>query len=234
MIIQPPDSDAAFPPPRTTETSLFWPDSEGLLQNIISIDPALWEQPMTLMPSALASRTPPSPSFDSGVTSTAGDEGHRAIQSLSAQLNNTLTGITTPATLSDLTSKFLDSCLHMFFSNFIPMFPVVHQPTFVFRECSPPLLLNAIAIGSMFLGTKEASTKVQMLALHFEHNSLNVGRCIVASCTYCYCNILACNDQAQGSVRCRVGIATCPDLTAQSGLCCTLPCKINIVYIEQR
>jgi hypothetical protein len=163
VIIHSSEPDAVFLSPDLTETSLFWPDSEGLLQNIISIDPALWEQPITLMPSALASRNSPNPSFDMSAASTAGDEGHRAIQSLSAQLSNTLTGITTPATLSDLTSKFLDSCLHMFFSRFVPMFPVVHEPTFVFRECSPPLLLNAIALGSLFLGTKEASSKVLLL-----------------------------------------------------------------------
>jgi hypothetical protein len=142
------------------ETSLFWPDSEGLLQNIISINPALWAQPTTMMPSAVASRASPCPPIDPGMSSTAGDEGRRAIQSLSAQLSNTVTGVTTPASLSGLTSKFLDSCLHMFFSSFVPMFPVVHQPTFVFRECSPSLLLNAIAIGSLFLGTNEASAKV--------------------------------------------------------------------------
>jgi hypothetical protein len=64
VIIQPPEPDAAFGPPHLTDTSLFWPDSEGLLQNIISIDPALWEQPITLMPSTIASRNSPDASFD--------------------------------------------------------------------------------------------------------------------------------------------------------------------------
>lgn len=40
------------------------------------------------------------------------------------------------------------------------MFPVIHQPTFVFRDCPPPLLLNAIALGALFLGTTDANSKV--------------------------------------------------------------------------
>jgi hypothetical protein len=147
-----------------THPTLFWPDAEDLLQNIMSIDPALWEQPVTLIPSALASHASPDMMLDPSLADTAGNEGHRAIQTLSAQLSSTLSGITTPIALSDLTSKFLDSSLHMFFSTFISMLPVIHRPTFVFRECSPPLLLNAIAIGSLFLGNKEASVKV-LLAL---------------------------------------------------------------------
>lgn len=48
----------------------------------------------------------------------------------------------------------------MFFTKFVPIFPVIHRPTFIFRNCSAPLLLNAIALGSLFLGTKEATVKV--------------------------------------------------------------------------
>jgi hypothetical protein len=50
---------------------------------------------------------------------------------------------------------FLDSCLYMFFTNFVPSFPVVHRPTFVFRDWTHPLLLNAIALGSLFMCQKE-------------------------------------------------------------------------------
>lgn len=167
MLISPLPSGDSFSQSHLTSSTLFWPDSEGLLQNIMSIDPALWEQPMTLMPSALTSQASPDPMFSSTTPSRGGDEGHRAIQTLSAQLSSTLTGVTAPEALADLTSRFLDSCLHMFFSTFIPMLPVIHKPTFVFRQCSPPLLLNAIAIGSLFLGTKEASAKVARIFSHF-------------------------------------------------------------------
>jgi len=48
----------------------------------------------------------------------------------------------------------------MFFTKFIPILPIIHQPTFVYRDCSAHLLLNAIAIGSLFLGTEDAIVKV--------------------------------------------------------------------------
>jgi hypothetical protein len=63
--------------------------------------------------------------------------------------------------LADLTPRFLDSSLHMFFTRFIPIFPVLHRSTFVFRDFSAPLLLNAIALGSLFLGTEDAIAKVE-------------------------------------------------------------------------
>lgn len=71
-----------------------------------------------------------------------------------------LSSVTSHAELSDLTPRFLDSSLHMFFTKFIPIFHVIHRPTFVFRDCSAPLLLNAIALGSLFLGTEDAISKV--------------------------------------------------------------------------
>ena len=48
----------------------------------------------------------------------------------------------------------------MFFLRFVPTFPVLHQPTFVFEDCLPPLLLNAIAIGTLYLGHGEAIEQV--------------------------------------------------------------------------
>lgn len=146
------------------DPALFWPESEHLLQNIMSIDPALWEHPTAFIPIVPDLRTSPAcagaVSSDKSGSDTGGREGQDAISTLSTLLSNTVTGVTAPVALSNLTSRFLDSCLHMFFSTFVPMLPVIHRPTFVFRECSPPLLLNAIAIGSLYLGTKEATSKV--------------------------------------------------------------------------
>jgi len=51
----------------------------------------------------------------------------------------------------------------MFFVRFIPTFPVLHRSTFVFKECTHPLLLNAIAIGSLYLGPKDAIAKGEAL-----------------------------------------------------------------------
>lgn len=51
----------------------------------------------------------------------------------------------------------------MFFAKFIPTFPILHRATFVFRDCTHPLLLNAIAIGSLYLGPKDAVAKGEAL-----------------------------------------------------------------------
>jgi hypothetical protein len=48
----------------------------------------------------------------------------------------------------------------MFFSEFVPSFPVVHQATFVFKDWTYPLLLNAIALGSLFMGKEDYVAKV--------------------------------------------------------------------------
>ncbi len=59
----------------------------------------------------------------------------------------------------------------MFFVKFIPTFPVLHRATFIFRDCSHPLLLNAIAIGSLYLGPKDALTKGEAL-WHLAHTAV--------------------------------------------------------------
>ncbi|KAK2760071.1 C2H2 type zinc finger domain protein [Colletotrichum kahawae] len=51
----------------------------------------------------------------------------------------------------------------MFFTKFVPILPIIHRPTFVYRDCSAPLLLNAIAHGSLFLGTEDATVKGEAL-----------------------------------------------------------------------
>ncbi|KAK7186893.1 C2H2 type zinc finger domain protein [Paraphaeosphaeria sporulosa] len=158
-LVSPLAIEGDFQHSQSQNSFLFWPDSEHLLQNILSIDPTLLDQPPAYMPPPPGSQ--PSPGWDYIYdNATEGlDEGHRAIHTLSTLLSNTVNRVTAPAALANLTSRFLDSCLHMFFSTFIPMMPIIHRPTFVFQNCSPPLLLNAIAIGSLFLGNEEASDK---------------------------------------------------------------------------
>ena len=65
------------------------------------------------------------------------------------------------ADVTGLTPVYLDGCLHMFFENFIPLFPVVHKATFVFQEWTHTLLLNAIALGSLFMGGEAEVAKVR-------------------------------------------------------------------------
>lgn len=71
--------------------------------------------------------------------------------------------ITAAAESNSIQSVFLDECLHLFFVRFNPTFPILHRATFVFRDCIHPLLLNAIAIGSLYMGPKDAFTKGEVL-----------------------------------------------------------------------
>lgn len=59
----------------------------------------------------------------------------------------------------------------MFFNKITPMFPVVHQPTFA-SNASTPLLLNACALGSLFLGTEDSLAKGEAL-WHFAHSLIS-------------------------------------------------------------
>ena len=62
--------------------------------------------------------------------------------------------------MPELTSVFMDNCLQAYFAHFNTHFPILHRPTFVFRDCSPSLILNAIALGSLYIGTAGAVAKV--------------------------------------------------------------------------
>ncbi|SRR6266487_7177266 len=62
-----------------------------------------------------------------------------------------------------ITSSFLDTCMQMFFEKFIPSFPVLHKATFSVQESSHPLLFNIMALGSPFVGAKDATLKGEAL-----------------------------------------------------------------------
>lgn len=55
--------------------------------------------------------------------------------------------------------KFLDSCLHLYFRDFHPTFPILHKPTFSRHQTPPLLLLSMCSIGCIFMGTQAAREK---------------------------------------------------------------------------
>ncbi|KAL4898078.1 hypothetical protein BDV59DRAFT_206732 [Aspergillus ambiguus] len=145
-------------------SNVLWPGSEELLQSIMSIDPAIWQQPLALAPSMLGiTESPSTYSAPPSERSTIADNSRQAIQSLSGLVNDTVGRVTAPVSLSGLTTRFLDGSLHMFCEYILPIFPIFHRPTLVFQECSAPLLLNAIALGALFLGTSDAVNKADVL-----------------------------------------------------------------------
>lgn len=64
---------------------------------------------------------------------------------------------------SGFTSAFLDASLHEFFKRVSPSFPVIHEQTFSLQRSIPPLLLNMVALGSLFVCEKGAVEKGEML-----------------------------------------------------------------------
>ncbi|KAG9626900.1 C2H2 type zinc finger domain protein, partial [Aureobasidium melanogenum] len=150
---------------------LIWPDSEELFQSIMSTDTTSHMPVGTLpFPQGLEQFTPTSldspTSFDdrgSAIKAIPNGGGHQAVHGVSKMISNLSSSITAEAEATSITSVFLDECLHMFFVRFIPTFPVLHRSTFVFRECTHPLLINAIAIGSLYLGPKDSIAKGEAL-----------------------------------------------------------------------
>ncbi|KAL5331635.1 hypothetical protein ACEPPN_001170 [Leptodophora sp. 'Broadleaf-Isolate-01'] len=90
-------------------------------------------------------------------------QGHQAMQQMSRLISVLSSNLTSEIMNTGITSSFLDTCLHVFFDKFIPSFPVLHKSTFVVKESSHPLLLNIMALGSLFVGAKDAVPKGEAL-----------------------------------------------------------------------
>ncbi|KFY51015.1 hypothetical protein V496_09007 [Pseudogymnoascus sp. VKM F-4515 (FW-2607)] len=161
-------------------SDLIWPDSETLFQTIMSMDMAnQWPMPLGTLPflpggqhagtdicENLSNNLKSPDSFDDrgpAISAIPSGGSHRAVHDVSKMVSNLSSSVTAAIEATSITSVFLDECLHMFFVRFIPTFPVLHRATFVFRESTQPLLLNAMAIGSLYLGPKDSIAKGEAL-----------------------------------------------------------------------
>ncbi|KAL2868718.1 C2H2 type zinc finger domain protein [Aspergillus lucknowensis] len=152
---------------------LIWPDSENLFQSIMSSDtPDQWQIPLGALPippvvQDISGMTFGSPnSFDdraSSIGTIPSGGSHQAVRDVSDMVTSSSSSVTAAIKATSITSVFLDECLHMFFVRFIPTFPILHRATFVFRDCTHPLLLNAMALGSLYLGPKDSVAKGEAL-----------------------------------------------------------------------
>ncbi|KAJ9619097.1 hypothetical protein H2204_012808 [Knufia peltigerae] len=145
--------------------SLNWPDSADLLTSILAADftnlPALEALPSQAVAPTESEHTPLSPWLTAD-----GDKQHRgtrAVKNLTEMITSLSADVTSEAQTTGFTTVFLDGCLHMFFKQFLPSFPVVHAATFVFKDWTHPLLLNAIALGSLFMGKRDYLLKGEIL-----------------------------------------------------------------------
>jgi hypothetical protein len=151
----------------TAEDSMLdqrWPSGDDLLQILMS-DASSWQIPLPVTeffsPSAIEN-VDVAFSNDGSDTGSTGS-GHRAVAQLGHLIKQLSSNLMNEIKSTGITSSFLDTCLHMFFSHFIPSFPMVHKPTFVIQDCSHPLLLNMIALGSLFVGDKSSVAKGETL-----------------------------------------------------------------------
>ncbi|KAJ6169147.1 hypothetical protein N7497_001990 [Penicillium chrysogenum] len=152
---------------------LVWPDSEDLFQSLMSSDTTdQWQMPLGTLPfppvvQDMNGMSFGSPNLFDDHRSTVGaipsGGGHQAVQDVTEMVTSSSSSVTAAVKATSITSVFLDECLHMFFVRFIPTFPILHRATFVFRECTHALLLNAIAIGSLYLGPKVSVAKGEAL-----------------------------------------------------------------------
>ena len=155
------------------DLNLIWPDSEELFNSLFCSDfTNSWLPAGTLpLPSADADPSgngvaaagvfgpdqPPSRGELQAV------DGHHAVHGVSEMVSKYSSSLTAAVESKSITSVFLDECLHMFFERWLPTFPIMHRATFVYKDCSHHLLLNAIAIGSLYLGPQDAVGKGEAL-----------------------------------------------------------------------
>ncbi len=97
---------------------------------------------------------------DSSRNNGSGDASRRAVQSMSKMIKDLPSKLVAELEGGDIGSSFFDDCLDLFFSQFSASFPILHKPTFIIRECSSTLLLNMLALGSLFIGSKVAIARV--------------------------------------------------------------------------
>ncbi|KAJ5290648.1 uncharacterized protein N7443_010901 [Penicillium atrosanguineum] len=153
--------------------ALIWPDSEDLFQSLMSSDTAdQWQMPLGTLPFPPVVQDVNGMNFgspnsfhdrSSSVGAIPSGGGHQAVRDVTEMVTSSSSSVTAAVKATSITSVFLDECLHMFFVRFIPTFPVLHRATFVFRECTHALLLNAIAIGSLYLGPSDSVAKGEAL-----------------------------------------------------------------------
>lgn len=85
------------------------------------------------------------------------------VQQLFRQLDDMSKRLSSDIDNCGITSDFLDACLHEFLERVSPAFPVIHAPTFSSQRTIPPLLLNMVALGSLFVCLPNAIRKGELL-----------------------------------------------------------------------
>ena len=148
-------------------TSLpLWPEADDMLELLTSDFSTPWPLilPMTQFGPSLFDGVNGSvlPSSENNGQNSDG-QGHQAMQQMSRLISVLSSNLTAEIQNTGITSPFLDTCMHVFFDKFAPSFPILHRATFTVKESSHPLILNIVALGSLFIGAKDAVAKGEAL-----------------------------------------------------------------------
>ena len=88
------------------------------------------------------------------------DASREAVQVLSKIIKDFPAKLDAEFQSNNVVSSFFDDGLDLFFTRFLSALPIIHKPTFHARDCGATLLLNMLALGSTFIGSKEATLRV--------------------------------------------------------------------------
>jgi hypothetical protein len=150
-----------FQQPGDASSLPLWTEADDMLEFLTSDFSSSWPValPVTQFePSSLGSidGSIPPPTENHG-------QGHQAMHQMSRLISVLSSNLTTEIQNTGITSSFLDTCMHVFFDRFNPSLPVLHRATFALKESSHPLLLNIMALGSLFIGARDAIPKGEAL-----------------------------------------------------------------------
>lgn len=102
-------------------------------------------------------------SQDNHILQDSTDASRKALQTLNRiirELPEELMARTESMENGDLGSSFFNDCLDLFFGRFLDVAPIIHRPTFNPRECDATVLLHMLALGSCFIGSEHAVSRV--------------------------------------------------------------------------
>ncbi|PCG91812.1 Transcription factor [Penicillium occitanis (nom. inval.)] len=86
-----------------------------------------------------------------------------AVRQISTIINDLCRTLNSDAETTGVTSDFFDACMHEYFERVLPSFPVLHAPTFQAQDCISPLLLNILALGSLFVTMPGSNEKGEII-----------------------------------------------------------------------
>ncbi|KAL3455058.1 hypothetical protein BJX64DRAFT_298242 [Aspergillus heterothallicus] len=153
-------------PPDDIAPHTTFEDSDGLLDWLMSglNESTALPLPLTDLPGITNSLNAGNPAlFGEPQATSDRTAGAMGVQQLFKLIDDTAKRLGSDINNNRITGQFLDSCLHEFFERVHPAFPVIHAPTFTSQKAIAPLLLNMVALGSLFVCVPNSVQKGELL-----------------------------------------------------------------------